>query len=390
MSLTFQYEILPNQTQRDKLWETSRILNRVYNSFVELEQKTFKESNKYLNWIDLNNRLVSMKLEDPSLKQVYSQVLRQVSKRIHFAYMLFFKRVVIHPPKVRDEKWFYTITYPQFGYSIRGNRLFTSAYGPIKIRMHRPIKGNIKQISISYDGKWHLNVVTDHQYTDKSDINQTKVALDLGTKDLYTTELGEKMPPPQHLKYYDNLIDNLKTRRSKFKNGSRMFRHLSKIIHKLYVKKVNKTKDYLHKVSHHLSTQYDTVIVEDLNTKTMSESKVRGRNRQLRNTSIGKFVSMLEYKVKRVIKVNPMYTSQTCCLCHHHIEKKLPLSNRTFKCPHCGLKLDRDHNAAVNILQLGYAMSVGPFRKRNTILDLPELMYIDQDTKHCLEQTIGC
>ena len=125
MSLTFQYEILPNRVQKDKLWESSRILTRVYNTFVELEQKLFKESNKYLTWVDLNNRLVSMKLEDTSLRQVHSQVLQQVSKRVHYAYQLFFKRVAIHPPKIRDEKWFYTITYPQSGYSIRGNRLIT-------------------------------------------------------------------------------------------------------------------------------------------------------------------------------------------------------------------------------------------------------------------------
>ena len=154
---------------------------------------------------------------------------------------------------------------------------------------------------------------------------------------------------------------------------------------------VRKTNDYLHKVSHDLSTKYDTVIVEDLHVNNMVEhSKIRGRNRQIHNACMSKFVSMLEYKCKRLIKVNPEFTSQTCCICHHKLDKKLPLHKRTFVCPHCGLKLDRDHNAAVNILQLGYASVSGFFKQKNvSILDVPEMMFIDDDTKQCLEQAMA-
>ena len=98
---------------------------------------------------------------------------------------------------------------------------------------------------------------------------------------------------------------------------------------------------------------------------------------------------MLEYKCQRLIKVNPEFTSQTCCVCHTKLDKKLPLNKRMFKCPHCGLKLDRDQNAAVNILQLGYAKESGFFKPNVCITDVPELMYIDSDTRRCLEQAIA-
>lgn len=139
-----------------------------------------------------------------------------------------------------------------------------------------------------------------------------------------------------------------------------------------------------------MSTKYDVVVVEDLHVHDMVEhSKARGRNRQIHNKCMSKFVSMLEYKCKRLIKVNPMFTSQTCCLCHHKLDKKLPLTKRMFTCPSCGLKLDRDHNAAINILQLGYAKSAGWLRSNKTIIDVPPLMYIDDTIRQCLEQAIA-
>jgi putative transposase len=224
---------------------------------------------------------------------------------------------------------------------------------------------------------------------DHLNTNNSKIALDLGTKDLYTSEQGVKVKGPTHQTYYRLQIANLQQLKEKCKNGSRRHKHLSKLIRKLYLKMARKTNDYLHKVSHALSKKYDTVIVEDLSVKQMGESKIRARNRQIHDSCMSKFVSMLEYKCKHLIKVNPEFTSQTCCVCHTKLDKKLPLNKRVFKCPHCGLKLDRDHNAAVNILQLGYAHERNDFHKHCTILDIPEMMFIDDDTRKCLEQAIA-
>ena len=390
MSRTYKYRLYPTDKQKSILWEHSKICTKVYNHFIELEQKTYKEQNKYLNVYALNALLVSIKLSDKSLQAIYSQVLQQISWRVHRGYMLFFKKAVLHPPRQQNDKHFFSLTYPQGGYKIQDGKFITSAYGDIKLKIHRPYQETVKQVTITYDDfRWYLCVTTNHDPVDHLTTSNSKIALDLGTKDLYTTEQGVKVKGPTHQTYYRLQIANLQQLKEKCKNGSRRHKHLSRLIRKLYLKMVRKTNDYLHKVSHDLSTKYDTVIVEDLNVKQMSESKIRGRNRQIHNACMSKFVSMLEYKCKRLIKVNPDYTSQTCCLCHHKLDKKLPLNKRTFKCPHCCLKLDRDQNAAVNILQLGYASVSGFFKKNVSIVDIPELMFIDQDTKQCLEQAIA-
>ena len=145
-------------------------------------------------------------------------------------------------------------------------------------------------------------------------------------------------------------------RDTKCKSGtkrSRRFKFLSKRIRTLYGAKNRKQVDFLHKISYGLSQEYDTVVVEDLNLKKMSESESTGLNRELRNSSLGKLISYLEYKCNHLIKVNPYNTSKKCHNCGRI--HNMPLSNRTMNCD-CGYIGDRDINAALNILCLGQAL----------------------------------
>ena len=385
---TYKFRIRPSTSQIKTLWEHSLCLNRLYNRFIELERESYNTDNKHLTQFDLNNMLVKMKQDDCLLSLIHSQVLQQVAYRVARSYQLFFKHATIHSPSFRSCRNFFNITYPQNGYSIRGSVLHTKAYGDIPIILHRNIQGNIKQVSITNDTTgWYLCVHTD--YSPVKQRSNTRVAIDLGTTKIYTTETGESVNAPSHQKYYDKQIDNLRSRRdATCKKGSRRFKYLSRTIKKLYSVKSRKTNDALHKISKDLSRKFDTVFVEDLNTKRMSESKATGRNRMVRNSCMSRFLDMLRYKMNQVIEVNPKDTSQTCSYCHHKLDKKLPLHNRTFVCPHCGLTIDRDHNAAVNILQLGLAKCSGLYKKDVSILNLPILIWIDEDIRKCLEQAI--
>lgn len=385
---TYKFRIRPSTAQIKILWEHSLILNKLYNKFIEIEQEHYKSESKHLSQYDLNNLIVQMKRDDVTLTTVYSQVLQQVAYRVAKSYQLFFKGVTIHPPTFRSCRNFFNITYPQSGYSIRGSILYTKAYGKIPIVLHRPIQGRIKQISITNNSNgWHLCVTTD--YEPPKHRTNTRVAIDLGVTNLYTTETGYTVKGPTHQKYYDKQIDQLKSKRdANCKKGSHRFIYLTKVIKKLYSVKNRKTNDTLHKISKDLSSKFDTVFVEDLKVKQMSESKITGRNRMIRNSCMSRFLDMLKYKMNQVIEVNPKDTSQTCSYCHHKLDKKLSLSNRTFTCPHCGLVIDRDRNAAINILQLGLAKCSKLYKKEVSISDLPILVWIDEDIRKCLEQAM--
>jgi len=390
---TYKYRIRPSSQQAKLLWNHSCRLNTLYNTFVDMQKKSYEESKTYISKFDLDAVLTQLKQVQPELNNIHSQVLQQVTARVNHGYQLFFRKAVIHPPNFRSCRRFFNITYPQNGYSIRGRTLYTKIYGSIPMVLHRPIQGEIRQISINYtDGYgWSVCIITNHN--PPRDYSNTIVALDLGTSNLATTDHGEVIKGPTHQKSYDKRIDTLKTRRdSTCKKGSRRHRHLSKVVRRLHSVKTRKINDSLHKISRDLSNRYDTVVVEQLNLKQMSETKATGRNRATRNSCIARFIDMLRYKVNRLLEVNPMFTSQVCARCHHKLARRLGLKHRIFKCPDCGLFVDRDHNAAVNIRQLGLALrDPGCYKQRPrvTIVDLPHVLWACEDTQLCLEQALG-
>jgi putative transposase len=390
---TYKYRIRPSSQQAKLLWNHSVLLNGVYNKLIALEKESYDSNKTYISYYDLNKELLKFKLNQPELCNIHSQVLQQVSFRVHTAYQLFFKKAVIHPPNFRSCRRFFNITYPQNGYSIRGRTLYTKIYGPIPMVLHRPIQGEIRQISINYTDGYGWSVCITTSYNPPRDHSNTIVALDLGTSNLATTDHGEVIRGPTHQKSYDKRIDTLKTRRdTTCKKGSRRYNHLSKVVRRLHSVKTRKINDSLHKISKDLSSRYDTVVVEQLNLKKMSETEATGRNRIIRNSCISRFTDMLRYKVNRLIEVNPMHTSQVCARCHHKLAKRLGLKHRTFKCPDCGLSVDRDHNAAVNIRQLGLALrDPGCYKQRPrvTIVDLPHVLWACEDTQLCLEQAMA-
>ena len=130
---------------------------------------------------------------------------------------------------------------------------------------------------------------------------------------------------------------------------------------KLYTKVKNQRKDFLHKLSKKLTKQYDVFYVEDLNIKGILKDNWRNLNKSICDSGWGYFIQYLTYKAeeagKKVVKVNPAYTSQICSGCGYMVKKEL--SVRRHKCPNCGLDIDRDVNAAINILSFGTKLSNG-------------------------------
>lgn len=226
--------------------------------------------------------------------------------------------------------------------------------GTIKCKFHKEIQGNIKEIKIKRhdDNTWYVCITTDKLMM--CNITHTSIGIDLGITKFATLNDGSYYPKLKDISYFDKQINKLKSRRDKLcKRYSRKYKKLSLRIQRLYVVKNRKINDFLHKVSRYLSNYYDTIIVEDLKVKKMSESKAVGLNREIRNVCWSRFIDFLEYKTYNLIKVNPAYTSKKCSSCGKI--HNLTLKDRIMNCS-CGLLLDRDHNAAINIHCQGLAL----------------------------------
>jgi len=356
--ITYKYRLYPNRDQIDLMWSHSSKLNWVYNYFLDQRIQEYKTNHKSISRKKQQSELVDLKNKYPDLKEIHSQVLQQVPLRLYKSYKVFFKRCKLGqgPPKFRSCKKFFTLVYPQSGFSIQDNILHTKVYGDIKFYKSRPIEGNIQQIQITtYKNKWYLCVLTDHiRPSSDTDLNKM-IGIDLGITNLVATNEGEIIKNKNHAKYFDKQINKLKSRRDKnCKKYSRKSKELTKTINRLYDMKNNKTRDFLHKVSKNLSSRFGTIFIEDLNLKTMSESDITGLNRELRNSQLSRFAGMVIYKTKRTLKLNPFNTSKTCSQCGH--EYNMPLHIRVFRCLNCGLVIDRDVNSSKNIYCLGRAV----------------------------------
>ncbi len=364
-----KFAACPTRAQRTLLRSHSKILNRLYNYFLGLELVSIEAGKGTITRFELDRLITDIKANEtfPGLKDIHSQVVQQVSKRVH-ASVKMWKMGYVRKPQYRSHRIFFSLCYPQNGYSIMSHVLHTKIYGDIKIRDHRSIKGNVKQVSINCkNGKWFVYITTDHDPTQSRTIAvNSDVGIDVGITNLITTSDGVVVKPRKDTKYLDTIINRLKACRDQpdKQKGSRQHQRLSEVIQRLYDVKGRRLNDQLHKVSHHLSSAYDAVYFEDLNVKKLGEGKATGLNRELRNVGLGRLLQMITYKTNYPVPVNPHNTTKACYACGKL--HSMPLSKRVMKCE-CGVTIDRDLNAALNVLHLGRSVLMNLAKANATV-----------------------
>jgi len=361
MRLTFKYRLYPNDNQIKRLEDTFNLCNNLYNCALQERISFYRTFEKSRTYNQQSNLLSELKEDLPEYKSVYSQVLQSTLKRVDSAYRFFFKTKSGFPRfKPRDR--FRSILYTQSGFSVKEKqdeyaRLFLSKIGHIKMILHRRIIGEVKtcQIIKTLSGKWYVNLSCKNVPKEHLTKTNKSAGLDVGVKTYVTTSDGETIGNP---KYLNKSKDKLKLAQQKF---SKLNRKDSKRpaakqhVARLHEKVKNQREDFQHKESKKLVERYDQIFCEDLSIKGMKSWKVL--NRAIGDCAWGNFVGKISYKAERagkiLIKVDPRNTSQMCSSCGSIVPKEL--STRIHKCK-CGLVMDRDLNAAINIYNRGLTL----------------------------------
>jgi len=371
---TYKFRLYPGNETQQLLWKHANALNSIYNYFLNQKIEAYKTNKVFITKNQQSAELVSLKKENPLLKEIYSQVLQEVTKRLDISYKNFFRRIKDSKakakgfPSFRSCKNFFGLCYPQSGFKIIDNYFVTTNYGRIPFIKHREILGKIKTVYISCtsDNEWYISILTNHAKEIRT-TNQS-VGIDVGITNLVATSDGQLIKNYHHAKYFDKQINKLKSKKDKLQKGSRKQKFYSKVVKRLYGVKNRKINDFQHKVSYGLSRKYDMIFIENLELKQMSETYKTGLNRELRNAKIAQFITFLKYKTKMVIEVNPRNTSKTCCKCGKIHD--MPLNKREMNCE-CGNKMDRDINAANNIYCLGQAILSGECSAESSLQEAP-------------------
>jgi putative transposase len=327
--------------------------------------ETYKATGKGLSQSGLNSLLPALKKDKETewLGECYSQVLQSVSLNLSRAYQNFFEGRAKYP-RFKSLHHRQSIQYPQKVKQIDDCFKFPGKLGEVRARIHQPLDGTIKTVTVSKcpSGKYYASVLMEYEGENPVATTDGKViGIDLGIKDFAITYDGEKVSKytnPQHLSKYEKKLAKKQCIAARKVRASNRRRKAMRIVARVYEQVSNVRQDYLHKLSRKIVDNNQVVVVENLNLKGMVRNQKLAK--AISDTGWRTFVNFLSYKLERsggmLIEINRWFpSSKLCSNCHYQISE-LPLDVRAWTCPSCGTHHDRDGNAAVNIRAEGIRM----------------------------------
>jgi len=366
MRKTFLYRMYPSKHQRKALEATLEECRWLYNNTLAYRKEAWEQEQRNVSYYDSKARIPLLKVERPSLKSVHSQVLQNITERVELAFQAFFRRVKNEEepgyPRFKGKGRYDSFTYTQSGFSIvsasqaasHDIRVCLSKIGSIKLVYHRPIKGKIKTLTIhrSSTGKWYASFSVECD-PERLPQRTSQVGIDVGLKTFATFSDGTEIENPRFFRKEEKALAKVQHKHSKLAKGTPQQHKHRKVVARVHERIRFRRDNFTHQESRRIVDSYGVICVEDLPVNRLTHNHCLAKS--IADASWSEFFSKLSCKAeeagRRYVAVNPAYTTQTCSNCGHR--QKMPLSERVFDCPCCHAHLDRDLNAAKNILAVG-------------------------------------
>ncbi|WP_027882351.1 RNA-guided endonuclease InsQ/TnpB family protein [Meiothermus rufus] len=359
MIKAFKYRLYPTKPQLRDLDKTLMLCRHLYNAALQERREAYKKAGVSVTYYQQKRSLPEVRTELPEYKGIHSQVLQNVIERVDKAFQGFFRRVKHgeNPgyPRFKGQGRYDSFTFPQAGTTgvklqEGGKRVLLFGIGSVKMKLHCPLEGRLKTATLKREGEaWYIVFVCEVK-PNPLPLNDEKIGIDLGTHPHFlVTSKGELVEAPRYFQKAEDKLARAQRSLSRKKRGSNRHKEARKRVAALHRKIANQRKDFHHKLARRLVNRYGTIVHEDLNIKALARSRSA---KGVQDAGWAQFLHILAYKAaeagRRVIAVDPKYTSQACPVCGHR-EKK-PLWVRAFTCPACGASLHRDVAAAINVL----------------------------------------
>jgi putative transposase len=390
----YKYKLRPNKAQSHQFDEWLNLLRMQYNYRVGERFRWYESTRCPIDLCSLVSCSIAPIVEEPDYYwqkrdllntkklfpeygELHSQVLQDCIGRVKKAFDRYIKfdksGKRSGKPRFKNVGRYHSFTYTQMKQDcIKGNRINLPKFGEVKIILHRPIPDGFKiktaQIVKSADGYYVILSLQDVTVpTISADINlDNSVGIDMGLKDFLITSDGETVrqfkfelavPIPQFARRAERTKKRLNRAVSRKKRGSHRRRKAVKRLAKHHQKVARQRRDFFFKTSKNLLDKYDVIGHEDLNIKGLAKTRM---SKSILDAGWGEFLSIVTCKAesagKLAIAVNPYNTTQLCSTCGTHIPKTI--ADRWHSCHVCGLELDRDINAAINIKNIAVGWTV--------------------------------
>ncbi len=366
---TYKFRIYPSDAQINILNNTLEQCRDLYNAMLQQRIYAYR-SGKNVNYNSQQDEL-------PEYRNIRSLVMQDVARRLDKAYDSFFRRINEKRkgkniragfPRFKSPDRYNSITYTQSGFKIMDNgHVWLSKIGEIRMFMHRSVNGDIKTVSVKRDpaGDWFITLTVDtcnkqdklgeFETTQDTQFQPIKpIGVDLGLNSIITTSDWMQTNPPQFLRKTERKLTMAQRQLSRKRKGSGRRTRSRTRVAKIHRKIERQRDDFSHKLSRNLVENHDLIVFEDLSIMGMMKNHHLAKS--IADASWNTIVRYTTYKAesagKEVVLVDPRNTSKQCSKCGY-IKESLKLSERIFHCDSCGIEIDRDINAAINIRNRG-------------------------------------
>ncbi len=348
----FKYRLYPKHSQEKNLFWVLKCARNLYNMALAERKVAYEVEGRNISLAELETLAKHYRKTFPKAIQLSSQTVQSVVKQVDLAFQAFFRRVKLGEKAGYPR--FNSFLFKQYGcgVNITGRRLKLYGIGRVPVRWHRPLEGTIKTVRIVHKaGQWFA--VLTCEVIKKLPLPETGnvIGIDVGVSALITTSTGEKVENPNFYRAAQAKLRVLQRALQRKVKGSKNRRKELQAVQRQHSHVANQRMDVLHKLSTKLIQENDGIALEDLSIKNMVRNKHLSKS--ILDSGWGMFKQYLTYKAesagREVRLVNPAYTSKCCSNCGQAFEH-FSLATRWVRCD-CGLSLDRDHNAAINILK---------------------------------------
>jgi putative transposase len=342
---TFKYRLMPTPDQARALERVVWRCRTLYNTAVDERKTAWERCHVSLSYYQQKAELPDLKADIPEYTEVHSQVLQDVLSRLDRAYQAFFRRLKVGEepgyPRFQGRTRYHSFTYPQYGNGavLDGGVLSLSKIGRIRLRLHRPLQGMPKTVTISREADgWYAGFSCAQVPTAPLAQTGRETGIDVGLKVFLITAEGERVAHPRHYRTAEKRLAKAHRRVSRRKQGSKRRRKAVLLLKRRHQRIQRQRADFHHNTALYLLRTYDTIYLEDLRVANLVRNPHLAKS--ISDAGWAQFRTLLvceaEWAGKRVAAVPPAYTSQDCSGCGERMPKSL--SVRLHVCTNCGQK----------------------------------------------------
>ena len=356
-------KIRPSKRQYGRLVKAFGAFRYVYNWALQYKKEQYSKNKRTVGYRSLIKSINEMKQNQTCLQDVDTKIVEQAIYVLKSAFEAYSKGRAGFPKfkrKANDQ----TIRMVD-GFSLCGNVLQTDLFGDFQLEDRFSLTGDIRFLTIELlkNGDFYVafNYDDDKELPELPAVEKdSAVGIDLGIHTLIYCSDGRHYSNPEFYHQALPRLNKLKKKLESKEEGSNTYKEIQRTISNELLAVENRRKDYYHKIINDLLTAgYSTIFIEKLDIqRMMSIPSIKDR---LVDTQLFLLIRMLKYKARRaginVIEIDPFYPSSQVCHCCGFVNKKLTLHDRHWRCPDCGAELERDYNAAINILHRGLNLS---------------------------------